>query len=291
MARRNYLIAEEIQSHKENPYRNELFHKKRLRTKWQKRLGFIIPSVFLFTIVISLLLSPFFRFSEVSVTGLTTLNQSAVDSAVHASLNRRVLGIFPRRQTPFFRKTKLEEDLGVFDLASIEITTKNRVLSIILKERVSEIIVRAGEGYQLIDLNGDPTRAPTDEELVAITQKIANRAGEMTLTTLQPTAPVISVVGDYTSPSHPLRLTGPSYLLDIDALVRSLGFVPYLYTFENDREGWFIVSSANRPDLYLDSKTALPELRRTLDIALKEIESLESLRYIDARFGSAIYYR
>jgi hypothetical protein len=291
MGRRNYLIAEEIQSHKENPYRNELFHKKRLRTKWQKRLGFIIPSVFLAGIIISLLLSPFFRITTVSIIGATTIDPIALESAVKTSLNRTVLGIFPRRQTPFFKSARIREDLADFDLESIEVRVDNHVLTVTVKERVSEIILRAGEGYQLVGLDGTPTRAPSEEETTAIALKIANKAGELSLATLQPSVPVIDVVGDYTSDLHPFQIATPAHILEVDSVLRSLEFIPYLYVFETDREGWFVVKTANRPDLYLDAKTPPAEIRSLLTVTLSKIESLDTVRYIDARFGSAIYYQ
>lgn len=291
MGRRNYLIAEEIQSHKENPYRNELFHKKRLRTRWQKRLGFAIPSVFLIGICISLLLSPFFRITSVLVVGATTIDPFTIETAVSESLDRRALLLFPRRQTPFFRAERAEQALAKFDLESIEMRVENHVLTITVKERVSEIILRTGEGYQLVDLDGTPTRAPSEEEAGAIALKLTNKAGEMQIATLQPTVPIIDVVGDYTSELHPFQIATPSHLLEVDAVLRSLEFIPYLYVFETDREGWFVVKTANRPDLYLDVRTSPAEIRQLLTATLSKIEPIESVRYIDARFGSAVYYQ
>ena len=149
------------------------YTKKTVQTKTRLVLLLGIFFVCIFGIVGILLYHPFFRVSQIKVSGLERINQEAFLSAAEGIMDYNVFFILPKSSFLMVDKTELEVILSEkFPIAEITIEkTFPDLLNVSVKEEISSVIYDDTRTYSFIGLDGtvvETIRSVGDDEWFSV---------------------------------------------------------------------------------------------------------------------------
>lgn len=123
----------------------------------------LITLVVLFFLAIFLLLSSFFNFKKIDVTGLDDYKKLKIEEIISSQQDTRVF-LFSQKNLVFFSKNKLNNSLAEFNFLNLEIKKNffKKKLTVDIKERAKAVIFLEEGSYYFIDREGNIITKQTD---------------------------------------------------------------------------------------------------------------------------------
>ncbi|MBU4315202.1 hypothetical protein KJ673_02235 [Patescibacteria group bacterium] len=293
MKRRNFLKSHQIQQYKRSRFENPYFSNQDKPYSF-KRYLFIPISVFLLVVLTwAAIVIPWMHISDIQVSGLITVQPSAIEESVRQELMKPVLKLLPGNHTWFYSKdnikTKLENE---YQLKNIQIQRKGRILYITAEERIKRFVWISNNVMIFLDENGQAVRQLTDEEKNEAEIQINTQKNSYIY--LQ--SPIIAIWDtSYSAVDENYQLVSGDVLgsLDIfDNLLRSALIYPISYIIDNPNQEWLIVKTTLGVDIYFDGVGDPQEQFKNLELIVQEYKNaLNDLEYIDLRFGNKVYLK
>ncbi|MBU0613914.1 hypothetical protein KJ766_01345, partial [Patescibacteria group bacterium] len=180
----------------------------------------------------------------------------------------------------------------------LEIKLTRKSVNISATEKISEIIWKSGDRLAFINLSGEFVRDLKDFEIAQIYARPSipttySYNGEESLP-LQPTMPIVEDLSQevLSSESKILGKVQPENLTVFDSSLRLIGVMPVIYQIENREAAWVRVKSDQQYDILLDCSGEVGGQLSALETVLDDYsESLDSISYIDVRFGNHVYVK
>jgi cell division septal protein FtsQ len=276
-----------LRDYSRKQYRNPLFRRQLSNAKasWLRQL--IVPALILAAIVgwcWFLFFSQVFQIHEITVSGQRRVQEWEIRDATEEILNRRRALIFPMRSIFMLSEEALKTGLSDrFVLESVEIQKKPpRKLTIIVKERVSSILVRMPDGaHAMLDLDGTIIRLYRPDEALPSTEAKTLQIDAQEALSLRD-APVDNlVVAAVIAAPEALEHAFNVGVSAADIHLERIGSHT-LRVVTN--EGWGI---------YFDAKQPLADQFANAELVLrtKVGDQRKRLDYIDVRFQEKVFFK
>lgn len=308
--RRVYRAPRQMRPQAENPYFNKRMQRRALRLA--PLVGMASVPVVAAVGWVLLLTLPQFRVSGIAVEGHARLTRQDVDALMAEELDRRVLGLFSRRNYFLLRPERIQDALQKHpDVASADVSASfPDQMRVSIREREAVYIVltngariRAddagiafgifpgeGGGWPLAaSATGTPGIVSTSTHpLPYLLDQIRSRA-TTTLLTLYDTSNAPAVMGEVIVPER-LRLPLGRLLEATDEL--RLGFSILGGIYDRERLSEFTAVTSEGWIILMDPLFDQGALLAALSGVLREtVRDRTRLHYVDLRYQDRVYYK
>ncbi len=293
MKHRNFTRSFHVRSYSGRRLRNPFFSHE--PTQYNPILVVTgVIAVFLL-LAAGFLYAPFLRYDNIRIDGLTTLSADTVRQTAESIVDHQKFLIVPGNHVIFLPHRTLIQTLNTqYNFANLVLEREGATLVIRTEERITQIAWIAGDVTYLVDLAGIAVSEADEATRLAITARQTVQAADAVATQapgLQPTMPVL-----VNSNADPVTLGQTVFSADklaniliLDKALRERGIIPLDYTFDEAQAPWTTVRTATA-GLLIDVTKDIVEALTMFDAFRDEREeSLDTLRYIDLRFGNRIY--
>lgn len=251
-----------------------------------------------------------FAIANVSIVGNETISTEQISGRVWEELDRRRLLFFRASNRFLFDEAHLRETLSsayAFETLQIDWTCKlfgngGCAMSVVVKEKTSQLLWQSGEHVYLADLQGVAIRELTPEELDAWRAPPAAPAEPLPDGTVPPTPPPDPMK------RLPLFVDVNAQPIGVGATVLTPEEVANLFLFHQrlteigiafvstdiDRLAgkWMAVQTTAGYDILIDAAGDVNAQIANLQILLRDtVTDPSQLEYIDLRFGDHVYYK
>jgi hypothetical protein len=279
--------------------KNPLFHQEVRMALWKKILFSILGVGGSTGLLWLIFFGPFSGITQVSVTGLTTIPNTFIENATHAQMEYKSFGFFPERSRYLFRVKAFEAQLqALYDFEYLSVVIHGGTLEIEAKERLSQFVYQSGDVFSFIGLDGKLTRLLYDFEIAQISERLNIPClylydGSQALP-LQPAMPII------VDASAPELIMGTEILFPMNAetiiafneSLSSLLIHPVYYLRATRTDSWLSVMTEEGFEIYIDGTRGVGEQEEILKTVIAEYrDRLETIDYIDVRFGNHVYIK
>ncbi len=237
---------------------------------------------------VTFLREPKFQIQNISVQGLTFLNEAKVRKVIDADLQEPFALVFTRKEKFLFQpdelKKRLVQSLPIKDAA---VTVTGNELSVAITEDIVTVLVHSADHWLLMDLDGKIIRELSPEEVGHLGDGKDDDAfvnvPKMTLDEVIDPALAEAVV-----PASRL-----SALSKLDHNLRARQLTPVSYSLSTRKTTWVTVKTKEKAFvIYVDLDEDIDAQTSMLDAAQATYANDESsLNYIDLRFGNRVYVK
>ncbi len=276
MARKNIFTKTQRRLYRKKEFRNPYFQKVR-KIPWK---GIVVAAAMfvVFVLFIRLLYSsPRLAIQRVNIDGLEYIDREQIEQVILENLRGRALFVFRASNQFLFSSQILNDELEeAFALSDVKLGLSGGTLTVRVAERTANLLWKSGEALYVVDLEGVVTRQiETADEI------------EVPLPLFYDTNDLDVSVGDSVMKSS-----------EIENIFTFLG---YLDTFgirygeiQVDRLAgkWMSIQTEIGFELLFDAVGDIDLQASNLEVVLSEqIDDVESIEYIDLRFGDHVYYK
>ena len=276
MSRRDFFKKTQQRTYRSRSYKNPHL-KEKIFIPWKFLLVFISCFFFIGGTIIYLLGSTQFSINTVEVRGLEYVNRSHIEETITQYIQEPVFFFFSRSNTFLFSREELNQRImEQFSLASLSINLHKKMLSISLEERTSHLIWEtAGKSY-LVDLEG-----------IVVREQEENMFLPLDLPHFVDKNNTLIQIGSQVLKKD--EITNTFFFLDL-LLKRKLSY----RSIEIDRLAgkWMQVVTLTGFGILFDVEGNMETQYRNLEVVLEDQQdSLDTLHYIDLRFGDRVYFK
>jgi cell division septal protein FtsQ len=290
MKRRNFLKCQNINKNGYK-YKNPYFTNNK---NSNRKLYIFLPiAVFLIILIIwGVIMLPFMHISTIEINGLITTQPKSVESSVNTQLLQPVLKLIPGNHIWFLNKNKIAEKLEEeFQLTNITIQRDGRKLIINTDELITRAVWVSNNQMSFLDKNGYIVRQLTNDERNEVEIQI-NTQTSPNIFLQSFIIPIWDLSGTTDASVNVLSSSALNAVIQIDELFRKSNITPIAYQIEKQNQDWLIVKTTLAVDIYFDGAGNAQEQFNNLQIILSEYKNnVQSLDYIDLRFGNRVYIK
>lgn len=251
-----------------------------------------------------------FAIANVSIGGNETISTDQISARVWEELNRRQLLVFRASNRFLFDETRLREALSstyAFETLGIDWTCElfgggGCTMSVVVKEKTSQMLWQSGEHVYLADLQGVIIRELTPAELDAWRAPPAAPSEPLPDGTVPPTPPPdplkrlpLFVDVNATPIAVGATVLTPEEVANLFLFHQRLTEmgIPFVTTDIDRLAGkWMAVQTAAGYDILIDASGDVDTQVGNLQILLRDtVTDPSGLEYIDLRFGDHVYYK
>jgi len=231
---------------------------------------------------------PQFQISNVTIEGLSLLNEPEFRGVIARDLSERVMLFFTQKHQFFFNAdhlaTELEETLPIREAT---VTRQGAELHVAVVEDIVMVLIHSGEHWLLTGLDGKILRELSADEIKSASAPEAVPPFDRVPLIMLDEQIDVSLAESVLLPA---RLAG---LVRLDHNLRARTLTPVLYALSTRKTSWLKVKTKEKPygilvdlDQDIDAETAM------LDAAAASYANADGgLQYIDLRFGNHVYVK
>lgn len=237
---------------------------------------------------ISYLQRPQFQLSNVTLEGLSLLDEGAVRGVIDKDLHERTMLFFTQGHQAFFNADDLKAVLTEnFSIRGVSVARNGADLHVAIVEDIVMVLVHSSEHWLLTGLDGKILRELSAEEIKnASASEVTPPFDRVPLIVLDEqidsalAEPVIS----------PARLAG---LVKLDHNLRARTLTPISYSLNTRKTSWLKVKVKEKPyGILVDLDQDIEQETAMLDAAAASYANADGgLQYIDLRFGNHVYVK
>lgn len=301
--KRSYFRHYQFHRYQHRPFRNPNTGPERKRVSW-RALGIgagVIAGIAGLVYLIGF--APFWMIQDVRVQGLHYMGGDDLISMAKDQLAKSRFVIFPERNKLFLDTKSLSAALNAkYAFSTLSIDISRHILTITVKERVSQIIWKTGSSYLFVDDHGTVIRDLPDTDVSYMawhgsTQPQLNGAaqeGPYPELAFLDTLPLIR--DDSAASEAPgAHVMGPGNVEAVIAFneaARQQGVMVAAYSVERTDNVWVRARTQDGYDVLFDTTMDVPsQVNHLMDILNHDVPDRSKLGYVDVRFGDHVYYK
>ena len=288
---------------KDRPFRNPNVEPQKKRISW-RAIGISIGVVAVICSLIYLFgFAPFWMITDVRVQGLQFMGGDDIIKMADDELDQHRLVIFPERNTFFFDQKALTDALNAkYAFSSLSLDISRHILTITVKERVSQIIWKTGSSYLYVDDHGTVIRSLPDADVAFMPWHGSNQPlqkdqpieGPYPELNFLNTLPLI--IDGSAAPevpgAHVMGQGNVEAVIAFNEAVAQQGVVVATYMVERTDNVWVRAQMKDGYDVLFDTTMDVPsQVAHLMDILNHDVTDKSKLGYVDVRFGDHVYYK
>lgn len=252
----------------QNPYFNR---KEKSGYKFNTKLYIqILTVVFLIYVIIY---SDLFKVKTVEVQGTDMINPEEIRTIVNNNINHQKLLLFPGRNLIFINSNKITNDIKArYALNKLEINKGWQKLTIVVEEKVANLIAYNNNSYYFIDSSGTITRELSAEEINKYRSKF----------------PLLYINKDLKVSDKPISDRAVNYVLELDKALKAKGLK--IRNYESGEVDQVNVLMEANWRAYFSINTALSTAVDNLMLVLTNKLANKKFEYIDVRLADRVSY-
>ena len=291
--RRDYLRSYHFKRYAARRFKNPYFQHQQKPSVWPARLRLASIGLGVVCVIYLLAFAPFWMIREVRVEGLQYMSPTPIEEVAEMQLAKRRWLIFSQRHPWFLAEGAIVEQLNqAYAFESVEVVVKRRVLSVLLKERVSQILwYAAGQSY-FVDLQGIVIRALTAEESAALTVSGPVVEGPFPLQDRLRSLPrMVNEDDDTPLPGETVLVSaGVQKVIEMNEALIANNLTPDHFAVERSTAAWARADLREGFSVLFDLTTDVNEqVTHLLAVLQQDVKNRATLEYIDVRFGNHVY--
>lgn len=305
--KKDYLRKYHFHRYQAKPFRNPYFQREP-RGKGgsvfnKSYLTMVLAAVGVIGFIYLIGFAKFWMIKDVRVDGLQFMPGTEVAELAEKQLSRHRYIIFPQRNKLFFSKGQLEDALDeAYSFEELEVGVEKRVLTIHVKERVSEVLWQSGSLAFYTDVSGTVIRElpPDDVSLLTFhdtTQPtLDGRVVEGPYPRLMYLHGLPLIENEQADEVHPgdhvLSAAGIAGIIEINNLLQERGLIIERYVVERTDSVWARAEASEGFDVLFDAEGDIAAQVGYLTAVLTEdVPDHSKLDYVDVRFGNHVYFK
>lgn len=253
-----------------NPYFNK---KEKLGPKFNTKLYIqILTAIFLVYLIIY---SDLFKVKTIEVQGTDFINPEEIRLIAENNINRMKLLVFPGRNLIFVNKNRLAKEISdKYSLNKIEINKGWQKISLIVEEKIVNLIIFNNNAYYFLDADGAVTKELTAEELNEYKDKFPN----------------LFINKDLKIGDKPISGRAVNYIIELakEFEKNNIGIKNFMSEEGGEVDQVNIITSAGWIAKFNINMPLSISIENML-LVLKKV-SIKKLEYIDLRFGDRVNY-
>lgn len=235
---------------------------------------------------------PWFQLSSVSISGVITLDSTALEQTVRSTIDHRKLPFISKHFIPILPRNRVRTALlDAFPLADVFLEVHGTALTITVTERVTNVVWRNSERTTFFNLSGEYVRDATPEEsrVIDIRQGLVPAPSEPEPIIVPHDMPVIVNTNNDNAESLSTELI--AHIMSTQKQLAEQGILTQYVLMDGVRAPWARWVTDQQYDLLFD----LARDSATQIAALRSVTGAPGFippdEYIDLRFGAYVYMK
>ncbi len=254
--------------------------RKKINTKNRKKKIILISVIFIILTFISIsvfiLVGPQFRIEQIEILGLKNIKRENIEKIIDQELNKGI--IFKHNNIFLFNINTIEQSISktyILESFEIEKTFNPTQISILLEEKVSALTYITTEECFNIDINGlivEPCNELSNEFI-----QIRDESGEKLY------------AGDLALDKQTV-----DYIIKLNDELQAQGIEIRTYKLPSRDRSDLRVVTGKGFEIYLNMNFEIDEQLKRFNILVREeigADKLNTIQYIDLRFGDKVFYK
>jgi len=254
--------------------------RKKINASKRKKKVILITIIFILLIFISgsvfILIGPQFRISQIEILGLKNIKRESIEKIIDEELNKGI--IFKHNNIFLFNINTIEQNISktyILESFEIEKSFNPAQISILLEEKVSALTYITTDECFNIDINGLIIE-PCNELSVEFIQ-IRDESGEKLY------------AGDLALYKQTI-----DYIIKLDDEISAQGIEVRTYKLPSRYSSDLRVVTDKGFEIYFNKTLTIEEQLKKFNIIVREEigpDKLNTVQYIDLRFGEKVFYK